>query len=95
MEKYYLLVIIILSIYILSIIFKAFILQRDIRLIEIDKTNVLEMQSILLGIALTLLIPFIFWINFLSHKRYDRKVRKILAEESSKRYMDNLVKEKE
>jgi len=92
-QDYLLIVIIALSVYILSIILKAIFIQREIRLIELDKTSVLEFQSILFGMALTLLVPFVFWINILSHKRNDRKLRKIQAEESFKRYIDNLTKD--
>ena len=92
-QDYLLIVIIALSVYILSIILKAIFIQREIRLIELDKTSVLELQSILFGMALTLLVPFVFWINILSHKRNDRKLRKIQAEESFKRYIDNLTKD--
>ena len=92
--EWYLYVIIILSVYILSTIIKAWIFYKEMFLTKItDYKSILEFQSITLGIIYNIVAP-LFIFRYLKEARCRNKQRKILAQSAITDYLEGEGEEK-
>ena len=95
MNKYLLIIIIVMAVYILSVIIKAIIFYKEMFLIPItDYKNILEFQSITLGIIYNIVVP-LFIFKYLKEVHDRNKQRKKLASQAIMDYLQAQPAEKE
>jgi len=92
--NWYLYVIIILSVYILSTIIKAWIFYKEMFRTKItDYKSILEFESITLGIIYNIVVP-LFIFRYLKEVRSRNKARERLAQSAITDYLETKGEEK-